>query len=497
MKTLQGFYKYKSPTNIHLVNPNYYNSHSNHKIDYKYSNLYSINYNNIRNNEIKTENINADKYFLKSQNLFAKDFKRFNIPNNLNQETEQNKVKNQNKLNSNFYLSSHKFYSTTNHNEKYLKNNMATLPTIRTCYTTSHSQNPTRNNNFYDEIINNYKNSIINKNIHISSLTTNTNNINQFNQYQIKSNSQTKNNNRYFQSIDTSSNNIKNNHSPSTKINFFRNTNLLTKIDESTKSLTYFTKLVYPLYKNAKQSEKSFDIISSYAANTYKGTVRNYNEDRISVIVNVKHNNYHNLKDKTSSKISFFAIYDGHAGNKCCEYLKNNLHILIFESNFFPENPVKAIQQAFDKCEKNFSETNQKKNKNQKNKLLSNYDNSGSCAIIIIIINDNCYTVNLGDSRALYSYNTGNKFYQLSRDHKPNDPLEKTRIYKAGGSIYKTNLASYGLNFQVNESNLGFQIPYRILPGRLAVSKFYYYYNIFNYNLYLSIGCKSFWRYKF
>ena len=35
----------------------------------------------------------------------------------------QNKIKNQNKLNYNFYLSSHKFYSVGNNTEKHLKNN--------------------------------------------------------------------------------------------------------------------------------------------------------------------------------------------------------------------------------------------------------------------------------------------------------------------------------------------------------------------------------------
>ena len=119
------------------------------------------------------------------------------------------------------------------------------------------------------------------------------------------------------------------------------------------------------------------------------------------------------------------------------------------------------------------------------------YDQSGSCAIIVIIINDNCYIVNLGDSRALYSCNSGNNFYQLSRDHKPNDNIERNRIYKAGGSIYKTNLASYGFGLGISESSLGFQIPYRILPGRLAVSKFLF----FMFYLYIIIGCKSFWRY--
>ena len=491
MKTLQGFYKYKSPTNIHIINSNYYNSYSNYKSDNKYNNLYSINYNSIRNNEIKTENNNNDKLFLKSQNLFAKDFKRFNVPKKDNQEVQQNKIKNQNKLNYNFYLSSHKFYSTGNHNEKYLKNNISTLPSIKTNYTSRHSHNPLKSLNFYDNILKNYKNDIINKNVQLTSINAN---INANNQYQLKSNSQTKSNNRYFQSLDIISNN-NTNHSPSIKMNFFKNNNnnnnFLSKLEESTKSLTYFSKITYPLYKNAKQSEKSFDLITSYAANTYKGTVRNYNEDRISVIVNVKHNNYQNLKNKTDSKISFFAIYDGHAGNKCCEYLKNNLHIFIFESNFFPEEPIKAIQQAFDKCEKKFFETNQTKYKNQKNKILQNFDQSGSCAIIILIINDNCYIVNLGDSRALYSYNSGSKFYQLSRDHKPNDPIEKSRIYKAGGSIYKTNLASYGFGLGINESSLGFQIPYRILPGRLAVSK----YLLFSFYFDINIGSKSFWGY--
>ena len=83
-----------------------------------------------------------------------------------------------------------------------------------------------------------------------------------------------------------------------------------------------------------------------------------------------------------------------------------------------------------------------------------------------------CYIANLGDSRAIYSYDTGSKFYQLSRDQKPNDPKEKKRIYKAGGSIFKANLSQYGLPFSLKESDLGFKIPYRILPGRLAVSIF-------------------------
>jgi protein phosphatase 2C family protein 2/3 len=104
-----------------------------------------------------------------------------------------------------------------------------------------------------------------------------------------------------------------------------------------------------------------------------------------------------------------------------------------------------------------------------KNELI---DTSGSCAIIILILNDTCYITNLGDSRALYSYNDGKKFYQISRDHKPNDPIEKNRIYLAGGSIYQTkpNLGNDFLFHRENMIERNEKLPYRIFPGCLSVS---------------------------
>ena len=93
--------------------------------------------------------------------------------------------------------------------------------------------------------------------------------------------------------------------------------------------------------------------------------------------------------------------------------------------------------------------------------------------IIILIINDICYTINLGDSRALYSYNSGNKFYQLSRDHKPNDPIERERVEKAGGKVYKDEFVNIkGEKRRIEEKDLapGMFLPYRIIPGNIAVS---------------------------
>ena len=37
---------------------------------------------------------------------------------------------------------------------------------------------------------------------------------------------------------------------------------------------------------------------------------------------------------------SYFAIYDGHGGNLCADYLKDKLHILIINHPAFPKDPA-------------------------------------------------------------------------------------------------------------------------------------------------------------
>ena len=239
------------------------------------------------------------------------------------------------------------------------------------------------------------------------------------------------------------------------------------KLNEET-SLETILKENFINYQKAKHSENGFDRIISYGVNTYKGVIRNYNEDRVTILINALINKGDNNTKKflKNLKISYFSIYDGHAGNKCCEFLKKYLHHYIFESEFFPLNPIKAIEDGFNLCENKFMNLIHSDN---------NYvDSSGSCALVILILNDVCYIANLGDSRALYSCNDGKKFFQITRDHKPNDNKEKDRIYKAGGSIYKTVNNSPNKNQVNGKERLErvSKIPYRINPGRLAVSYF-------------------------
>ena len=100
-------------------------------------------------------------------------------------------------------------------------------------------------------------------------------------------------------------------------------------------------------------------------------------------------------------------------------------------------------------------------------------DRSGSCALIALIINDTCYLVNLGDSRALYSASCGRQLYQITRDHKPEDPIERKRIVQNGGSVYKADFIEQdGERYSLKNYDFGagFEFPYRLLPGKLSVS---------------------------
>lgn len=73
-----------------------------------------------------------------------------------------------------------------------------------------------------------------------------------------------------------------------------------------------------------KCSVRDNGIVSAYAANTNQGIVRDYNEDRVSIILNILQPKHR--EDEEWPKSSFFGVYDGHGGSGCADYLRDNLH---------------------------------------------------------------------------------------------------------------------------------------------------------------------------
>jgi hypothetical protein len=181
-------------------------------------------------------------------------------------------------------------------------------------------------------------------------------------------------------------------------------------------------------YDYSKSSSRSIGIIKSYAANTYQGLVRNYNEDRVSIILNIaKPAGFQG----TWPKSSFFGIYDGHGGSKCADFMRDNLHNYIIKDEDFPVKPEEALRRGFDIAEKEFINTI------ALSKFGDLMDNSGSCAVVCLLIDDMCYVANLGDSRSVVSYKGGKNVHAVTNDHKPNEDVENKRIIDNGGRIYQ------------------------------------------------------------
>lgn len=153
--------------------------------------------------------------------------------------------------------------------------------------------------------------------------------------------------------------------------------------------------------------------LPSYAAITHQGAYRQFNEDKVSVVL--------------EEDVKWFGVYDGHGGQKCSQFLKENLHRAFFGNKKWRQDVTAALKQAF------FSVENQ---------WLKTGDNSGSCCLVTVIYEDVCYVANLGDSRAILGSEGGKKVYQITKDHKPSNPYEQKRVMDAGGKIYQTTAIS-------------------------------------------------------
>jgi protein phosphatase 2C family protein 2/3 len=221
-----------------------------------------------------------------------------------------------------------------------------------------------------------------------------------------------------------------------------------------------------PVFEATKCSNRKNGVVKAYAANTNQGIVRNYNEDRVAIILNIM--KPPNIEYKEEWPVcSFFGVYDGHGGTSCADYLRDNLHQFVIRDKNFPHNPKEALRKGFEQAERQFGELAQQN--------PSELDRSGSCAIVTLIVADTLYVANVGDSRAVMSCDMGRKVVPLSNDHKPMDEDEHQRIMKAGGKIYQSQIPqtlrpafgsanSPGMNRVI----LG---PHRVLPGRLSVSR--------------------------
>jgi protein phosphatase 1L len=124
-------------------------------------------------------------------------------------------------------------------------------------------------------------------------------------------------------------------------------------------------------------------------------------------------------KTKTQETVQLYAlfgIFDGHGGSGVAAHFAAD-HLAALYAQHALGDVEKALRMSFAAA----------------HGQIINKTNSGTTAVVALIRDAQLYIAWAGDSRAVLERN-GNVAY-VTRDHKPNDPIEKAAIEKRGGHV--------------------------------------------------------------
>ncbi|XP_076832994.1 integrin-linked kinase-associated serine/threonine phosphatase 2C [Brachyhypopomus gauderio] len=138
------------------------------------------------------------------------------------------------------------------------------------------------------------------------------------------------------------------------------------------------------------------------------------------------------------SRLSYFAVFDGHGGARASQYAAENLHHTLISK--FPKGEVENLDKLVRKCLlDSFRQTDEdflKKASSQKPAWKD-----GSTATCVLFVDDVLYVASLGDSRAVLcrlAEGDGEErrvALALSIEHNPTIYEERMRIQRAGGNV--------------------------------------------------------------
>lgn len=145
---------------------------------------------------------------------------------------------------------------------------------------------------------------------------------------------------------------------------------------------------------------------------------------------------------------SLFAVFDGHGGREVAKFCGKYFGPELKKNPKFANktNFKEALEETFFKMDDMISSKNYQKElqemKHQEDRVNPQI-NGGCTANVCLLADGKLYCANAGDSRTIiYSNKT---CVPLSKDHKPDDEPELTRIRRAGGNVQMGRI-NMGLN---------------------------------------------------
>jgi len=128
-----------------------------------------------------------------------------------------------------------------------------------------------------------------------------------------------------------------------------------------------------------------------------------------------------------------YAVFDGHGGDSISEWLRENISKMLWPILSIETSPnvmMNMLKKTIIRMDKNLFYTNKKPSG-----TFTGLE-EGSTLIVLLFntIKKHAYTINIGDSSACIFKSDAIVF--CTKDHKPNDPIEKNRILQSNHKVY-------------------------------------------------------------
>ena len=154
---------------------------------------------------------------------------------------------------------------------------------------------------------------------------------------------------------------------------------------------------------------------------------REYMEDRTTLIENLLEG-----QEGEDLAVSYFAVFDGHAGRRAADICSSNIHQMVCEHSDFPEGDMAIILRETISAQDELIITQS---------IAENWKD-GSCASVLVIRGNKLTAANLGDSHMILAQTVSGltQPIRISETHKASEDTEKKRIIAAGGMVVRNRV---------------------------------------------------------